>query len=251
MYSVVLIDDEKFILEDIKATFPWKEYGFYVTEAFSSSQLAQEYILNSPPDVVLCDIKMPRISGLDLMTRLRSLGNKSIFVIVSGFSDFSYAQQAIRCGASDYIVKPVGDREAHRVLKQLKVQLSGGDAACYVPQSETNQDLFKKILVYIDDNILSGLTLGEVADKHFITKNYLCILFKKHLDTTFSSYVNKIKITQAVEMIKSSDNSLEWISQKLDFCDYYYFSKVFKKFVGLSPKSYKKYCQEKSYEKNR
>lgn len=119
MYRVLLIDDEPWALEGIRRTFQWERSGFEVIAATTKASEALDVIFKQAPDVVFTDIRMPKISGIEMIQKVRELEMNTEFVIVSGFSDFSYAQEAIRQGAFDYCLKPLKSDYAHNLLKRL------------------------------------------------------------------------------------------------------------------------------------
>lgn len=123
MYKVILVDDEKWSLEGLMNVFPWEEMGFDVIAQLTNSQDALEIIRDQTPDVVFTDIRMPNISGLDLISFTREMGKTSEFIIISGYDDFNYAQQALQLGAFDYRLKPIDPDDARMVLKRLKDHL--------------------------------------------------------------------------------------------------------------------------------
>lgn len=123
MYSVLLVDDEIWSLEGIRKLFDWEKQGFTVTAQVTDASEAYDLICSTKPDVVFTDIRMPEISGIELLTKTRKAGIQSEFVIVSGFAEFEYAQEALRRGAFDYQLKPIDPDEAGLLLQKLKEQL--------------------------------------------------------------------------------------------------------------------------------
>lgn len=120
MYSVVIIDDEKLVINSLALGFDWQETNFEIIETFQSSMEARKKVPLLKPDLILCDIKMPHLSGLELMAQIQSELPLTRFIFITGYEDFTYAKQAIRLGASDYIVKPVEDDELIESLNQVE-----------------------------------------------------------------------------------------------------------------------------------
>lgn len=123
MYKVLLVDDEPWALRGIRKAFPWEDMGFAVIAETTRSTDALETILAGNPDAIFTDIRMPRLTGIELMQQARARGCGSEFIVVSGFSEFSYAQEAIRLGAFDYCLKPVDLGYAAKLLARLKEHL--------------------------------------------------------------------------------------------------------------------------------
>lgn len=123
MYRVILVDDEPWTLQGINETFKWKKYGFEVIGTYTFATKALQEILEKKPDVVFTDIRMPIISGIDILNTIRKNDLKTEVVIISGFGQFDYAQEAIRQGAFDYILKPIDEEATDAILERIKSRL--------------------------------------------------------------------------------------------------------------------------------
>ncbi|AIQ57858.1 response regulator transcription factor [Paenibacillus borealis] len=124
MYKVVLADDETIALEGLRTLTNWEELGFEICGACENGEEALNAIVQSSPDLVITDIRMPEIDGLELIRRVRKLEmEQPIFVVLSGYSEFEYARTAIRYGVKHYLIKPVVDAEWDKVLADLTDEL--------------------------------------------------------------------------------------------------------------------------------
>ncbi len=118
-YPVVLVDDEKMVLNSLALAFDWSSTDFEVIATFQNSQEALQQILILKPDVVFTDIRMPGMDGLQLMESVHKLQPQIKFVIISGHEEFSYAKKALSLGAVSYCLKPLEDEEIQTLLKQI------------------------------------------------------------------------------------------------------------------------------------
>lgn len=123
MYTLLLVDDEEFALAALRHALPWQAYGFTDIYAATSSQDAWEILTKQRIDACFIDIRMPGMSGLELLAQAQRQNLETLFVVVSGYSDFSYARQAIQFGVLDYCLKPVSQEECQPVLEKLALQL--------------------------------------------------------------------------------------------------------------------------------
>ncbi len=127
MLKVLLVDDEPFILQGLKVIIDWKEEGFEITGVATNGQEALEFLKKNDVDLILADIKMPVMNGLELLAEIRSKKiSDAYFVILSGYADFTFAQEAIRYDCTDYILKPVDKMQLINTLhkvNQMKVTL--------------------------------------------------------------------------------------------------------------------------------
>ncbi|MEC0227033.1 response regulator [Paenibacillus alba] len=124
MYSVIIVDDEPWAIKGIRNAFNWQQYGFEIIGQFTSAHKAIKFISEESPDLVFTDIRMPEISGLDLMRMTKEMGLDVDYVVVSGFAEFAYAQEAIRYGALDYCLKPLDIDLADPLIEKLALHFS-------------------------------------------------------------------------------------------------------------------------------
>ena len=119
MFNVLLVDDEKLTLITLQHAIPWKDYGFTFVESTTSPQDALELLKKKHFDACFVDIRMPHMNGLDLIEAVQQYDLDTLFVIVSGYSDFSYAKRALHYGVIDYCLKPVVTKDFIPVLEKL------------------------------------------------------------------------------------------------------------------------------------
>ncbi|SFF07952.1 two-component system, response regulator YesN [Paenibacillus catalpae] len=136
MYKVLLVDDEPIAIEGLEMLISWEKHGFQVQAACNNGEDAINHIRNHKPDLVVTDIQMPVLNGLELIEQTRGLGNDStMFIITSGFSNFDYAKRAIRLGVSHYLTKPINSREANAALLQLQEVLQERERQQFIKAS--------------------------------------------------------------------------------------------------------------------
>ena len=124
MYRVFLIDDEVWALVSLEKLVPWEELGFTVCGRANSAKAAWEKISSDPPDVIITDIRMPGMSGLELLERLRGCGMDTEVILISGFAEFRYAQEAVHHGAFEYLLKQINREQLTDCLQRLNQHLS-------------------------------------------------------------------------------------------------------------------------------
>lgn len=248
LYRVVLVDDEIWALSGLRKIFQWRKYGFEVVGEYTSGEEALEAILNQPVDVVFTDIQMDAFSGIDLMKNI-SKRKKVKFVVVSAFPKFEYAQSAMQYGACEYCIKPVSASKAEEVLVKLKELLDEEHGVFKTVESLNRYDLksadiengkFLKMINYLLNNIDLKAKLGDVAKEFKLNASYCSTLFHKYYNCGFSEFMINIRMKNALKMLEESDLSIEEIAKKCGYDDYYYFHKVFKKIVGITPGQYRK-----------
>lgn len=156
MLKVLLVDDEPFILQGLQLLIDWKEEGFEIITASNGAE-ALEVLEANEVDLIIADIKMPVMSGLELLKTLRDRQSDIYFVILSGFAEFNYAQEALRYNCTDYILKPV---EKDQLLSILRKVLELNKVKIYEDQYNA-----KKERAFLDRNLMALLS-GKFDNKN-------------------------------------------------------------------------------------
>lgn len=159
MKKVLIVDDEYRIGLLIKALIHWNELEMENVDVLDNSERALQVILTDSPDVVITDMRMPKVDGLELIRRTREAGLDTKFVVVSGYREFDYAQQAIGYGVEDYILKPVQEDELNKALLRVKEKLDTESKTInlYKNYMENRENLRKNLL----DRILNKEEVTE------------------------------------------------------------------------------------------
>ena len=123
MYKLIIVDDERKTLDILKRCIDWEKYGFELAELFFEADSAYNYICTNSVDIVICDIYMPSTSGLELLKKISNHAKPPMFIVLSAFREFEYAQEALRLGAFDYITKPITEEKFSVALSRAKNSL--------------------------------------------------------------------------------------------------------------------------------
>lgn len=123
MHQVLIVDDEKSVRDRLALQFPWQDLGFEVVDCAENGYDAIDLINSKTPDVILTDILMPKMSGLDLIRKINQCNPQLKVVIMSAYDDFKYAQEAIKLGVKGYLLKPILHDEFTQLFSKLKVEL--------------------------------------------------------------------------------------------------------------------------------
>ncbi|MDQ0877813.1 YesN/AraC family two-component response regulator [Paenibacillus sp. V4I3] len=124
MYSVLIVDDEPWVANGLKALIDWENLGYTVIGEAHDGVQAMAAIEEKEPDVVISDIRMPGFNGIQLLERIRLQGLQTKVILISGYAEFEYAQKALRLGAFDYLLKPVDRNKLTETLLRLKTKLA-------------------------------------------------------------------------------------------------------------------------------
>ena len=119
--KVLFVDDEPIITQGLRVLIDWEEEGFQIAGSVQNGNEALKFLKKESVDLVLTDIRMPECSGLELLEKVKEQEiSEAYFIIMSGFDEFSYAQQAIRAGCLDYILKPVDADELLKIVRKVR-----------------------------------------------------------------------------------------------------------------------------------
>ena len=165
MFKLVIVEDEDNIRHSLECFIPWQEMGYQVVGTFSDGSDALAYLRENPCDVVLTDILMSRMSGLEMIQQLHNVQPFIKVVILSGHSDFAFAQQAIRYQVAHYLVKPVDEDELMDVFRALKVQMDAETEELASAEAETRE--LKQML---QKNFFRDLLTGNISAEPELTE---------------------------------------------------------------------------------
>ena len=235
MYKVYLVDDDSIILEELESRVPWMENGFEVVGRCTDPLKAIEEVSCLLPDVCICDLRMPEMDGNEMIRWIKEKGLVCEFVMLSAYDEYDDVRSFFKQSGYDYILKPINDEEIRILLEKLYVKISAKlpeEGLQVVTENPTFNDLLK----YLDEHFTEKFTLEQIADAFGFSKNYICQLFKKHFDTTFSIYITKKRMIRAKEMLADKTLSVKEIAYDLGYADYHHFYRTFKNYYGYSPK---------------
>lgn len=237
MYKVLLVDDEQWILNELKSEFRWEEYGFSIQAAITQPNIVLQLIKRLMPDLIILDIIMPGVDGFSLISKIKEAGYSIPLIILSAHSHFQYTRHAIRLGVFDYLQKPIDYDELANTLTNVKAFLNSKNAEA---TEFTDANVIDLILNNIHTNYNKKQKLSDYAEKYFMNANYLSQLFKQKTGENFMSYLINIRIQKGIELLENSNESIGNIAQMVGYTDYAQFVKIFKKHTGKTPTEYRK-----------
>ena len=159
MYQIMLVEDEMLVRESMAQNTNWDKFGFAPPHVFENGRQALEQLESVLPDVVITDICMPFVDGLELARNIYEKFPDTIVVVLTGFSEFSYAQKAIRYHVHDYLLKPVSPKEFDQLLENLSAELSRRD---------NRQGLYSRAVLadeVLKDHFFQGLLQSDTAQE--------------------------------------------------------------------------------------
>lgn len=258
MYKVMIVDDEPIIVEGLSRSIAWDKWNCKIVATAHDGLEGKKAIEAYKPDIVFMDISMPEMNGLAMIAAIKSQFPNLQVCVLTGFRDFEYAREAIRLGVTRFLLKPSNMDELEEAIGAMctnlqKKGITGeepdevpGDDEESLSQSEDGKKesasssfIVKNALAYIEENYTQKLTLGEVAEKTYVSQWHLSKLLNRHTGQSFSDILNHVRIEHAKELLKDPSLRIGDISEQVGFLDLAHFSRVFKKQEGVSANEYR------------
>ena len=237
MHRILLADDEPMILEHTKALLDWKALGCVIIGEAHNGEEGLRLIRSLHPDIVITDVVMPGLTGLEMMDRASDLHDIH-YIFLSGYQEFDYVRHALRAGAVDYLLKPVEAADLKGTL--LRMMRRG----LPVEQDYTARygEIVAKVLCMIDEHFADpDFSLGGVCENElFMNETYVGRLFQKRTGKKFTAWITEKRISEAKKMLMTNqDASVADIAERVGFSTAKYFIEIFKKSEGVSPAQYR------------
>jgi two-component system response regulator YesN len=257
-YTIMVVDDEKLVREVIAGALDWASYGVKVVKAAANAPEALDYLERAGRNeegfenvnLMLADVRMPVISGIELIRRVSREYPDVRSIVISGYAEFDYAREALRCGAKDYLLKPISEdtlmeavlrqkneREKEELLRQTGESAPAGESVHF-------SSTVSRIISIVNNEIANeNLSLKWIsANRMFLNENYLGKLFQKETGKKFSTWLLEKRMATAMAlMAENPDIQIQQVADETGYGNNsQYFSIAFKKYSGKTPSEYKK-----------
>lgn len=240
---MLIVDDEVFARRAVAESIAWADYEIQVFQV-SSGEEAMEFMEKHPVDLLMTDIRMSGMSGLELIGKVVEKGWNPAMIVLSSYNDFDLVRSAMKLGAGDYLFKPTMMpkdilESVLQVLAKKKEEGTGFGKEESTKNLPGTQGILKRevrqALAYIEENLGNpDLSLGMVADQIGVSKNYFSRIFKETMKEKFVSYVTRLRMERARYLYLNSDLKIYEISEMVGYSDWHYFYNLYKKTYGHS-----------------
>jgi two-component system response regulator YesN len=250
--TILVVDDEPLTRNGISKTLEaWSAGRHHILCADNGTE-ALEIMNHRPVHLLITDIRMPELSGLQVVETLRGKGQKPVVIVVSGYPDFQYAQTAIQLGVVNYLLKPI---RKHKLLEAAEQALRIEEERERVETMEKLVDPrlmhaknesqhysppVQQAVRYVEEHLQESLGMREVANRIHLNPSYFSALFKEQTGLTFSEYVTRSRLQRAKELLLQTRLPVADISDRVGYQTAKYFIKLFKEYEGKSPSQYRK-----------
>lgn len=258
MYKVLLADDEGLVRELLKKNLELSDLPVQVVATAGNGREALKKAEELKPDIIISDIVMPFMNGLEFLSQLQERNLTAKILIISGYDEFEYAQKAISLGVSEYLLKPFLPQELFAAVNKMIEQLNQekvseinwqerGVSGKEIDQIEILDrkgpqavQAVRAAQCYIKDHLQDGrLSIDETAEVVHFSVSYLRQIFKEVTGDNFNEYLIRKRMEKAAKLLCTTSLKIQEIAEACGYDDQRYFASSFKKQYGCTPTKFK------------
>ena len=252
MIRVLIADDERLEREALADLVVRRFEHEAVIQTAENGRRAADTAILWEADLILMDIEMPGINGLDAARAVLEQRPECKVIFVTAYSLFQYAHEAMHLGACDYLLKPVDPDEAEAAIRRAIRQIEAGRKLAELapvapePAADTAEAEDRNALVmahvrrYMEDNYMFDLSLDSVSEILHISPAYLSAQFKKYQKMNFLDCLTELRINAAKQLLTDPLRSEAEVASMVGYEDASYFARAFKKRTGMTPTQYRR-----------
>lgn len=243
--SVIVAEDEALLLENLIQKIEQLDIGFQVVGKAQTGIQTYELVKKLSPDLIITDIRMPAMDGIELLQKVREHYPLTSFIITSGFSDFEYAKAAISLQVSEYLLKPIDVDELRDAMLKIKAKFQVAQNVFEdIFNPETSRNSPAQIAAILKDYILKNyydeINLNLIANNMNYSSSYLTRIFAQQYTCTPMKYILSLRIQKAQQLLlHNPEFSIRQVGESVGYHNQGYFSRIFKKHTGVSPFDYR------------
>ncbi len=245
-FHILLTDDDELALLGMEKGINWELLQIAKLYKSHSKDTAIRMIKTYPIDIIISDIEMPNGSGIELIRWVKSNKPEIKCIFYTGHADFSYAQEALRLGVEDYLLKPVPYSRMEKVVQDIEDKILKLERTLDLSElvedftDHDEEEIIDKVKKIIAENLTYGsLQRDEIAAMVHMSPGYLGRIFKKETGYALTDYITQKRIALSKQLLSKTSLSVTDISIKIGMSYSSYFSKVFKEQVGMTPQEYR------------
>lgn len=246
--NILLVDDEVKTIEILEKALDWEKLGFSNVFVAYNGEEARRILAKHPVDIMICDIEMPKESGLGLIRWLQDFYPEIVCIILTAYPDFNYARNAITLGVYRFLLKPVAFDELEeticKAIDRVEQEKLWGREGHRVQQEE--QSMVCKVRQYLQTHYNEVITRKDIESLVHMNQDYVNRKFKQAEGYTLVQYVQYYRIFMAKKLLRETNLTVAEVSAETGYDSPAYFSKVFKKWTDQTPVEYREKCRSKS-----
>lgn len=258
MIKVLVVEDEEIIRKGFIHTIDWLEMDCQIIDEACNGEEGLEKILTYRPELVITDIMMPKMNGIEMVEKARQVYPfKSIFL--TSYQEFEYAKKAIQLQVFDYLLKPVDEEALSQTIQKVKQAIKEQkvlgeireksrdkghikliDVDIYLSKDEGYNYYIAESMRMIQTHYNTKISVELLAEQFQVSTSYLSRKFKESTNQTFLEILHKYRIQKATELLQEGNYRIGEVAERVGFNEYKHFCHVFKKYIGMAPTEFMK-----------
>lgn len=267
MRHIIIADDEETIRQGL-LSIPWATIGVEIVGVGQHGYDTLELVRMKKPDILLTDIRMPGIDGIELTKMVLAELPEIKVILLTAYHDFEYAHSAIKLGVSEFVLKPAGKAEIMESVTKVIQELDKLEDQTHIKQSMTQKlkeyelllqnklvtettvnQAVKEAIAYMQQNYANDIKIADVAEAVHLHPVYLSRLIKQETGETVHDILLRIRMQHALKMIGDQNIKLYEIAEQVGIYDARYFGQVFKRYFGKAPSVLRQQLMSEQIEK--
>lgn len=249
MFTLAIIDDEEYVTSSLSKYIAQQHSLFRVSATFTNAEEALAYLRHNPIDVIITDIRMPHMDGLQMLEQIRIFLPDACVLVISGYSEFEYARKACSFNVRNYLLKPIDFQELSKNLNSIAQHLSKLPSAS-VTDSENSADRIVSNIGVEDDTVIQyaknyirthyadDISRDAVASSVYLDGAYFSRLFKQKTGQSYIDFLTEVRMEKAIELL-ATHSSITEISKAVGYFHRNQFITNFRKYTGYTPNDYR------------
>lgn len=257
MFHALIVEDESLLREYLMLNLNNIHSRWQADDSAQDGIEAVDLLHKKRFDLVITDIKMPRMGGLELAEHIRRSAPDTDVILLTGYDEFAFARAAIRVGVADYLLKPLRDSELHGILDRLASKRIGQETGRQTEdpsnlEQETEMSagdgnaniLIQRVRNYIERHYCEQISLNSVAGIMNVNPAYLSSVFESERGESYSKYILRLRMEHAALLLRThAAGNINRVATDVGYLSAKHFISVFKKYYGMTPTEYRSHIQ--------
>ena len=246
MYRVLIVDDEPAVRRRLRGLVDWQTAGYQIVGEAADGEEALARCEALEPDLVITDIRMPALDGIELIRRLRAHHAGAAIVILTGYGEFEYAQEAMHLGVRHYLLKPLSRAELQQTLEEVRrmlrapaAELAGAAPSPKGPAPTRSRRAVLEAARYVRRHYREPIDLKTLAGVVFLHPVYLGQVFHRETGKSLRDFLAEVRVQEAIHLLLESEIGTVQIGERVGYQTPSSFFRAFRAQTGMSPGRYR------------
>lgn len=241
MLKILVVDDEPTVRRGIILGVDWAAMDCVVVGEASNGQEGLEAAERYNPNLIITDVRMPKMDGLEMLEILRERGCKAKAVVLTAYGEFEYARRALQLGAFDYLLKPFRNQDLEAVIRRAQEKQPPEmlpDEEMRLPKGDKSKYVLEAMNYIAEHYADEDIGITTIAENLGVSEGHLSHIFKKETSYTVNAYLTRYRVHVAMKLLRDCRYKVYEVSERVGYRDVSYFGSIFKKQTGMSPSEY-------------